>query len=158
MHNDQSLPRERNCILRFGAKIPGTTSVVLWYSQLLSNMMQNQRVRSDLYLRQSRLPLVTNGGLVAIGIDRYHILQRVGGHWSPLIQTATDVGSRWKSPNSDSKRDAESTRAFGLIPSAVETTIGHQWWPGCHWYRSVPYTSTGRWLLVTIDTNSHRCW
>ena len=54
---------------------------------------QNQRVRSDFYLRQSRLPLVTNGGLVAIGTDRCHILQRVGGHWSPLIQIATDVGS-----------------------------------------------------------------
>ena len=36
------------------------------------------------------------GGLVAIGTDRYHILQRVGGHWSPLIQIATDIGSRWK--------------------------------------------------------------
>ena len=37
-------------------------------------------------------------GLVAIGTDRYHILQRVGGHWSPLIQIATDVGtcSRWE--------------------------------------------------------------
>ena len=40
--------------------------------------------------------LVTNGGLVAIDTDQYHILQRVGGHWSPLIQIATDVGSRWE--------------------------------------------------------------
>ena len=101
LHIDQwvdyrSLPKERNCILRFGAKIPGTTSIALWYSQLLSNTVQNQRVRSDFYLRQPRLPLVTNGGLVAIGTDRYNILQRVGGHWSPLIQTATDVGWRWK--------------------------------------------------------------
>ena len=39
---------------------------------------------------------------------------------------------------------AESTCAFGLLPSAAETTIGHQWWPGGHWYRSVSYTSTGR--------------
>ena len=92
----KSLPKERNCILRFGAKIPGTTSIALWYSQLLSDAVQNQRVRSDFYLRQVRLPLVTNGGLVAIGTDRYHILQRVGGHWSPLIQIATDVGSRWE--------------------------------------------------------------
>ena len=53
---------------------------------------------------------------------------------------------------------AESTRAFGPLPSAAETTISHQWWPDCHWYRSVSYTSTGRWPLVTIDTNSHRCW
>ena len=32
---------------------------------------------------------------------------------------------------------AESTRALGLLPSAAETTIGHEWWPGGHWYRSV---------------------
>ena len=43
---------------------------------------------------------------------------------------------------------AESTRAFGLLHSAAETTIGHQWWPGCHWYRSVSYASTNRWPLV----------
>ena len=85
-----------SAFLRFGAKIPGTISIALWYSQLLSNTVQNQRMRSDFYLRQPRLPLVTNGGLVAIGTDRYHILQRVGGHWSPLIQIATDVGSRWE--------------------------------------------------------------
>ena len=72
-------------------------------SQLLSNTVQNQRVRSDFYLRQARLPLVTNGGPVAIGTDRYHILQRVGGHWSPLIQLATDVGS----PNSDFKASSK---------------------------------------------------
>ena len=36
---------------------------------------------------------------------------------------------------------AESTRAFGLLPSAAETTIGYQWWPGGNWYRSVAYTS-----------------
>ena len=53
---------------------------------------------------------------------------------------------------------AESTCAFGLLPSAAETTIGYQWWPGCHWYRPVSFTSMGRWPLVTIDTNSHRCW
>ena len=53
---------------------------------------------------------------------------------------------------------AESTRAFGLLPSALETTISHQWWLGCHRYRPVSYTSTGRWPLVTIETNSHRCW
>ena len=92
----KSLPKERNCILRFGAKIPGTTSIVLWYSQLLSNTVQNQRVRSGFYLRQPRLPLVTNGGLVAIGTDQYHILQRVGGYWSSLIQIVTDVGSCWE--------------------------------------------------------------
>ena len=40
--------------------------------------------------------MVTNGGLVVIGSDRYHILQRVGGHWSPLIQIATNVCSRWE--------------------------------------------------------------
>ena len=88
----KSLPKKRNCILGFGAKIPGTTSLALWYSQLHSNTVQN------------------------------------------------------------------STRAFGLLPSAAEATISHQWWPGCHWYRSVSYTSTGRWPLVTIDTNSNRCW
>ena len=53
---------------------------------------------------------------------------------------------------------AESTRAFGLLFSRAETTIGHQCWPGCLWYRSVSYTSTGRWPLATYDTNSHRCW
>ena len=90
-----SLPKERNCILRFGAKI-GTTSIVLRYSQLLSNTVQNQRVRSDFYLRQPRLPRVTSGGLVDIGTDRYHILRRVNGHWSPLMEIATDVGSRWE--------------------------------------------------------------
>ena len=42
---------------------------------------ENQCLRSDFYLRQPRLPLVTNGGLVAIGTDQYHILQRVGGHY-----------------------------------------------------------------------------
>ena len=36
------------------------------------------------------------GRLVTIGTDRYRILQRVGGHWSPLVQIATDVGSRWE--------------------------------------------------------------
>ena len=46
--------------------------------------------------KQPRLPLVTNGGLIAIGTDRYHILQRVGGHWSPLTQIATNVGSCWE--------------------------------------------------------------
>ena len=61
-----------------------------------TNTVQNQRVRLDFYLRQPRLPLVTNGGLVVIGTDRYHILQRASGHWSPLIQIATDVGSRWE--------------------------------------------------------------
>ena len=40
--------------------------------------------------------LVTNGGMVTTGADRHHILQRVGGHWSPLIQIATSVGSRWE--------------------------------------------------------------
>ena len=89
-----TLPKERNCILRFGAKIPGTTSIALWYSQLLSNTVQSQRVRSDFYLRQPRLPLVTDGCMVAIGTDRYLKLQRVGGLWSPFIQIATDVGSR----------------------------------------------------------------
>ena len=78
LHTDKwttsHFPKERNSILRFGAKIPGTTSTALWYSQLLSNTVQNQRVRSDFYLRQPRIPLVTNGGLVAIGTDRYHIL------------------------------------------------------------------------------------
>ena len=83
-------------MLRFGTKIPGTTSIVLWYSQLLANTVQNLRVRLDFYVWQPRLSLVTNGGLVAIGADRYQILQRVGGHWSPLIQIATDVGSRWE--------------------------------------------------------------
>ena len=68
----KSLPKERNCILRFGAKIPGITPIVIWYSQLLSNTVQNQSVRSEFYLRQPRLPLVTSGGLVAIGTDRYH--------------------------------------------------------------------------------------
>ena len=92
----KSLPKERNCILPFGAKIPGITVIALWYSQLLSNTSQNQRVRSDFYLQQPRLPLVNNGGLVAIGTDLNNILQRVGGHWSPLIQIATDVGSRWE--------------------------------------------------------------
>ena len=43
---------------------------------------------------------------------------------------------------------AESTRAFG--PSAAETTIGRQWYPDCHWYRSVSYTSTGRWPLIPL--------
>ena len=52
------------------------------------------------------------------------------------------------------QQGAESTREFGLLPSAAETIIGHQWWPGWHWYWLVPYTSTGRWPLVTIDTNS----
>ena len=59
-------------------------------------MVQNQSVLSVFYLRQPRLPLVTNGGLVAIGTDRYYILQRVGGHWSPLIQITTDLGSSWE--------------------------------------------------------------
>ena len=49
--------------------------------------------------------MVTSGGLVAIGTDRYHILQRVGGHWSPLKQIATDVGSRWEKSNSDSNSE-----------------------------------------------------
>ena len=53
---------------------------------------------------------------------------------------------------------AESTRAFGLLPSAAETIIDHKWLLDCHWYRSVSYTSTGRWPLITIDTNSHRDW
>ena len=51
---------------------------------------------SDFYFRQPRLPLVTNGSLVAIGTDRHHILQRVGGHWLPLVQIATDVSNRWE--------------------------------------------------------------
>ena len=38
----------------------------------------------------------------------------------------------------------ESTCAFGLLPSAAETTTGHQWWPICNWYRSVSYTSMRR--------------
>ena len=38
--------------------------------------VQNQRGRFDFYLRQPRLPLVTNGGLVAIGTDRYYIQLR----------------------------------------------------------------------------------
>ena len=40
--------------------------------------------------------LDTNGGLVAIDTDRYHILQRVGGHWTPVVQITTNVGSRWE--------------------------------------------------------------
>ena len=98
-------------------------------------------VRSDFYLRQPRLALITNGDLVAIGTDRYHNLQRVGAHWSPLIQIATDVGSRWeKRPNSDSKAFSESSKfwsrilvpAFPVwcrqiqIPCGTRGKIGHQ--------------------------------
>ena len=70
---------------------------------------------------------------------------------------------------------AESTRAFGFLPLAAETTTGHQWWPGGHWYRSVSYTSTGRspgghwyrsesytstgrWPLVQIATDVGSRW
>ena len=38
----------------------------------------------------------TIGGLVAIGTNQYHILQRVGGCWSSLVQIAIDVGSHWE--------------------------------------------------------------
>ena len=43
-----------------------------------------------------------------------------------------------------------AARAFGLLPSAAATIIGHQWWPGCHWYRSVSYTQRvgGHWSLM----------
>ena len=92
----QVTSKRTKLFLRFGAKIPRTTSTALWYTQLLSNTVQNQRGRSDFYFREPRPPLVTNVGLVAFGTDRYHILQRVGGHWPHMIQIATDVGSRWE--------------------------------------------------------------
>ena len=92
----KSFPKEQNCILGFAVKIPGTTSIALWYSQLLSNIVQNQRMHLDFYLWQPRLSLVTNGGLLAIGMDQYHIHQWVGDPWSPLIQIATDIGSCWE--------------------------------------------------------------
>ena len=40
--------------------------------------------------------LLPSAAKTTIGTDWYHILQRVGGHWSPLIQIATDDGSRWE--------------------------------------------------------------
>ena len=80
-------------------------------------------VRSDFYLRQPRLALITNGDLVAIGTDRYHKLQRVGAHWSPLIQIATDVGSRWEK---------------GLIPTLKPFLNLQSFGPG-FWSRLFPF-------------------
>ena len=60
------------------------------------------------------------GRLVAIGTDQYLILQRVGGHWSPLVQIATDVlVVAGKSPNSDSKAFSESSKfSYRILVSA----------------------------------------
>ena len=63
--------------LRFGTKIPGTTLIALWYSQLLSNKI-------NFYFRRPRLPpLVPTGiiyfnGSVAIGtlVDVQLVLQQ----------------------------------------------------------------------------------
>ena len=94
--DNKSLPKEWNCILRLARKF--SEALQLLYSTRSSSQTRcriNACVRTSTFGSRN-YQLVINGGLDAIGTDRYHILQRVGGHWSPLIQIATDVGSCWE--------------------------------------------------------------
>ena len=64
---------------------------------ILDNLAIKYVVRSEIFLQQPRRPLVTNGGhrRPLIGIDRYHILQWLGGHWSPLVPFGTNGHQSW---------------------------------------------------------------